>query len=117
MRNDLAQNIKVGDTVYNCFMDALVVTSIYYNVSEHTTIIGTVDTRLNRATYDSNDIYLIDLEGETDDEKSWINWAKDNRDFFNEFDHIETMKEIYKIGFCSGFEHKRRVIFEEQMQK
>jgi hypothetical protein len=115
MRNDLAQNIKLGDTVYNCFMDTLIVTSIYNNAN--VIIFSTIDTRLNRESYDSNDVYLADLDGESDDEKSWINWAKENRDFFNIFDHIETMKEIYKIGFCNGFEYKKQTSFEEQMQK
>jgi hypothetical protein len=117
MRLDLAADIKVGDTVYNCFMDALVVTSIYHNVSEHTFVFSTIDTRLNRANYAHEDIYLSDLADETDDEKSWVSWAKDNKDFFDTFDHIETMKEIYKVGFCKGFEHKQQISFEEQMQK
>jgi hypothetical protein len=117
MRKDLAQNIKIGNTVYNCFMDTLVVTSIYHDLSQHSIIFGTVDTRLNKASYDSKDIYLSDLEEESDDEKSWVNWAKDNRDFFDEFDHIETMKEVYKTAFYNGFEHKRQIIFQEQMQK
>jgi hypothetical protein len=115
MRHDLASGVKLGDTIYNCFMDTLVVTSIYVN--DNTIVFSTIDTRLNRASYDSNDVYLSDLEGETDDEKSWVNWSKENRDFFEEFDHIETMKEIYKIGFCNGFEYKRQIAFEEIMQK
>ena len=115
MRIDLAENIKVGDTVYNCFMNALVVTSIYRK--DNVIIFSTVDTRLNRGNYDSADVYLPNLEEESDDEKSWVNWAKDNRDFFDAFDHIETMKEIYKTAFCNGFEYKRKITFEENMQK
>ena len=121
MRLDLAQEIKMGDKVYNCFMDPLVVTSIYKDVADsggfHRIVFGTVNTRLDRASYDSSDVYLADLDGESDDEKSWVNWAKDNRDFLLEFDHIETMKEIYRAAFYNGFEHKRKVSFEEMMQK
>lgn len=117
MRLDLAANVKVGDTVYNCFMDTLVITSIYHNTSENTLVFSTIDTRLNRANYAPEDIYLSDLEDETDDEKSWVGWAKDNRDFFDEFDHIETMKEVYKIAFCNGYEHKKKITLEEALQK
>ena len=121
MRIDLANDIKVGDTICNCFMDRLVVTSIRKDISDtnkfHRIIFGTVDTRLNRASYDSVDVYFDDLHGETDDEKSWVSWAKENRDFFDEFDHIETMKEIYKTAFCNGYEHKKKITFEETMQK
>ena len=117
MRLDLANEVKVGDTIYNCFMDPIVVTSIYVDVSNKNIVFSTIDTRLNRANYNPDNVYLSDLDGETDDEKSWISWAKDNRDFFDEFDHIETMKELYKIAFCRGFEHKRQTAFEEQMQK
>ena len=117
MRIDLADNIKLGDVVYNCFMDELVIISIHKDVESRKIIFGTIDTRLYKSSYDSSDLYLKNLEDETDDEKSWVNWAKDNRDFFDEFDHIETMKEVYKIGFCRGFEHKQRITFEEAMQK
>lgn len=116
MRIDIARSIKAGDIVYNCFMDELVVTSIFEK-SSNQIVLGTIDTRLNRASYDSNDLYISNLEDESDDEKAWVNWAKDNRDFLNEFDHIETMKEIYKVAFCHGFEYKRQVTFEEMMQK
>jgi hypothetical protein len=117
MRVDLANSVKVGDVIYNCFMDELVVTSVYKDIKSRKVVFGTVDTRLHRASYDSNDVYLKDLEEEGDEEKSWVNWAKDNRDFFEEFDHIETMKEIYKIGFGNGFAHKHKYSFEEIMQK
>lgn len=121
MRLDLANNINPGDIVYNCFMDELVVTSVYKEVADtetfHRLVFGTTDTRFNRVAYDSQDLYLKDLYGETDDEKSWVEWTKNNRDFCELFDHIETIKEIYKIGFCNGFEHKRKVTFEEMMQK
>lgn len=117
MRIDLAKNVKVGDVVYNCFMDELVITLINKDVNSTEIFFGTVDTRLHRASYSSNDIYLKNLEEESDDEKAWVNWAKDNRDFFDEFDHIETMKEVYKTAFCHGFEHKRKITFEEMMQK
>lgn len=117
MRIDLADNIKVGDIVYNCFMDELVVTSIRKETSDRQIVFGTVDTRLYRSSYDSNDVYLKDLIDESDDEKSWIEWAKNNRDFFDEFDHLETMKEVYKTAFCNGFEHRRKIKLEEMMQK
>lgn len=121
MRIDLANAVKVGDVIYNCFMDELVVTSIFHDLKNtsgfHKIVFGTVDTRLNRASYDANDVYLKDLYGESDEEKSWIAWAKDNREFFAEFDHIDTMKEIYMIGFGAGFQHKRTITYEEMMQK
>ena len=117
MRIDLADSIKLGDIVYNCFMDELVVTSIKKDIHDKRIVFGTVDTRLYRSSYDSNDVYLKDLIDESDDEKSWVNWAKDNRDFFDEFDHMETMKEIYKTAFCNGYEFKKRISHQEAMQK
>lgn len=121
MRIDLANDIGVGDVVYNCFMDKLVVSSIQKEVADtggfHKIVFGTVDTRLHKADYDFEDVYFSDLYGESDDEKSWVEWATNNRDFFDEFDHIETMKEIYKTAFCNGFEHKRKITYEEMMQK
>lgn len=117
MRLDLACNIKVGDVVYNCFMDELVITAISKDINPKQIFFGTVDTKLHRASYDSNDVYLKNCEGESDEEKSWVNWAKDNREFFEEFDHIETMREIYKIGFGNGFQHRIKIRAEELLQK
>lgn len=117
MRIDLANSINIGDIVHNCFMDELVITSINKDLKSNQIFFGTLDTRLNRASYSYTDIYSKNLEDETDDEKSWVSWAKDNRDFFDEFDNIETMKEVYKIAFCNGFEYRRTVSYTEMMQK
>ena len=70
MRLDLAESIKLGDKIYNCFMEPLVVTSIYNDPSKQKIVFSTIDTRLNRAGYSYTDVYLEDLEGESDDEKS-----------------------------------------------
>jgi hypothetical protein len=121
MRIDLAQDIFIGDIIYNCFMDQLIVTSIKKDMADnrgfHRIVFETIDNNSHKANYSSDDVYFSDLYGESDDEKSWVGWAKENRDFFEVFDHIETMKEIYKIGFCNGFEYRRKISFEEMMQK
>jgi hypothetical protein len=123
MRLDLAMGLKVGDKVYNAFMDELVITSRFdtpMNDSKkiHNIILSTIDTRLNRNTYSFDDIYLKNLEGESDEEISFVNWAKDNRDYLGDTDEwFSVMKNCYKQGFSMGFEHKRRTSYEEQMQK
>ena len=88
MRIDVADTIKIGDIVYNCFMDELVVTSIYGKGSSKI-VFSTIDTRLHRSSYNFSDLYLKGLEDESDDEKSWVSWAKNNRDFFDEFFPID----------------------------
>ena len=117
MRIDLADNIQVGDKIYNCFMDTLVVTSIYKSESSQKLIFSTIDSRLNRAGYSYLDVYLKDLEGESDDEKSWIDYITKNKDILSDVDDIDICKKFYKIGFCKGFTHKKQIAFEEQMQK
>lgn len=118
MRLDYALNLKIGDIVYNCFMDKMVIKSIKYFFEDmkHTTnqreFYMTNDT-----IYDANHIYLENLDGESDEEKSWVNWAKDNRDFFETFDHIDVLKSIYTTGFANGFEFKKTLQSEEQLQK
>jgi hypothetical protein len=122
MRHDLALNVKLGDTVYNCCMDALIVTGIDYviyfvPIRFHTIEKNSSNLYLSSTAYNIQNLYLADLEGETDDEKSWVNWAKDNKDFLLTFDHLETVKEIYKTAFLNGFNHKQVTSFEELMQK
>jgi len=122
MRIDLACGLNVGDTVYNCFMESLIVKDkISYSLDTYPGYTDTkfflVDSNNQNHEYSYKDLYLPDLEGECDEEKSWVNWAKDNKDFLLTFDHIETIKEIYKIGFGNGFDHKRKMTYDEIMQK
>lgn len=124
MRQDLAININIGDTLYNCFMEPLTVINkkVWFSNPDHYSSIGWIkfivrDSHNNTHEYSSNDLYLKNLDDESDEEKSWINWAKDNKEFFESFDHIETMKEIYKIGFSQGFEYKKILSHQEILQK
>jgi len=118
MRIDLANNLRVGDVVYNCFMDKLTIISLHKDDEDiKNPFFGTISKTLNITSYSYKDLYFEDLYGESDDEKSWVMWAKDNKDFFDTFDHIETMKEIYKLAFCHGFEYKKKLSYEEMMEK
>lgn len=122
MRNDIAIGIKPGDTVYNCFMEPLIV---QYKINgtldlfpdDRCTKLIVKDSNDQQHEYDCEDLYLTDLADEDDAEKSWVLWAKDNKDFFDTFDHITTTKEIYKTAFYNGFEHKKRYSYSEQLQK
>jgi hypothetical protein len=122
MRLDLAMGLKIGDIVYNAFMDQLVITSRFdqrdnVNNKLWTIVFGTVNTKLYSESYPFDDLYFKDLEGESDEEKSFVNWAKDNRDFFEDSDCLHGMKECYKQGYAMGFHSKLQYSYEEQMQK
>lgn len=122
MRLDIAASVNIGDTVYNCFMEPLVVQdkSVF---TEHTHprlnyikfIVKDADNNMH--SYACEDLYLADLGDEDDAEKAWIYWAKNNKDFLITFDHIETTKEVFKMGFGSGFDHKIKYSHKEMMQK
>lgn len=122
MRTDIALGVNVGDTVYNCFMEPLIVhektvfTADTYPSHNYIKFIVR-DCNNNTHGYNCSDLYLSGLEDEDDAEKSWVNWAKDNKDFFNIFDHIDASKEIYKIGYSNGFDYKQKVSYQEMMQK
>lgn len=122
MRPDIAAGVKPGDTVYNCFMEPLKVNQKIVHTSDvhpssHYVQFIVEDNSNNTHNYYCQDLYLADLEDEDDGEKAWVNWAKDNKDFLITFDHLETTKEVFKMGFAQGFEHKRRCSYEEMMQK
>jgi hypothetical protein len=117
MRPDIATGVKPGDTVYNCFMEPLVVVEKTVVIQDRTTNFKVRDYRNHAHNYACEDLYLADLEDEDDAEKAWINWAKDNKDFLITFDHIETTKEIFKAGFGNGFDYKNKYSYMEMMQK
>lgn len=122
MRLDLAQNIQINDILYNCFLEPLIVKEKKISYRQNSAKIQsvkfkTVDSQHNQHSYNAEDLYLSDLEDEDDIEKAWINWAKNNKDFIDTFDHITTTKEIYKLGFSDGFEHQKKLEYTEWMQK
>jgi hypothetical protein len=118
MRLDQAISLKVGDVVYNVFMDELVITSIFKQ-SPEMTIFSTIDTRLNRETYQYCDLYLKNLEEESDEEKSFVDWAIKNRNIVNQEDYsvFGSVKRAYMAGFSQGFKYKRHISAQEQLQK
>lgn len=122
MRKHITDNVNIGDTVYNCFMEPLTVhEKIIFSADTHPRYdcikFVVKDTSNNTHNYACEDLYVADLEDEDDAEKAWIKWAKDNKDFLITFDHIETTKEIFKTGFGYGFEHRLKFSYEEMMQK
>jgi hypothetical protein len=121
MNIDIALDIRAGDIVYNTFMDELVVKSYSWKFNDKgkisEIIFQVTDSYGSVHTYAYADVYDKYMTWESDEEKSWANWAKDNKDFVLEFDHISTIKEIYKIGFANGFSHQKKLRAEEMLQK
>lgn len=121
MRPDQAQILVSGDKVVDSFMTQLTVKSVksVHNHNEellHILII-TEDSDCKQDTYHHEDVYLPDLDGVSDEEKSWLNWAKENQDFLEEFDHLPSVRLIYMRGFADGYSYKKKISYEEAMQK
>jgi hypothetical protein len=112
MRLDLAMALKPGDKVINVFMDELVITSVDHSISPSITAL---DTRLQKHYLSPDEIYHPDLEDICDEEKSFILWAKDNKQLIGENSRLS--KEIYMQGYAMGFNSKLQYSYEEQMQK
>lgn len=121
MRPDQAKSLVAGDKVIDTFMTHLIVKSvkIVHNHKEELLhiLVTTEDQNNKQDTYHHEDIYLPDLDEVSDEEKSWLSWAKDNQDFLEEFDHLPSVRLIYMRGFAKGFEYKKQLSYEEMMQK
>lgn len=117
MRLDQAQQIKVGQKLHNSLLDEVVVTSIFSPSDSDIILFGTIDTRLHKESYSFEDLYY-NLEEICDEERSFISWVKENREFIldNE-ESFRAMKKAYMAGFGNGFAHKQTYTYEEQMQK
>jgi hypothetical protein len=115
MRLDLAMGLKVGDKVVNVFMDELVISEIDHSYDPKPPVFIALDTMLQKHYLWFDDIYYPDLSDICDEEKSFVLWAKDNKQFIGENSRL--LKTVYMQGFAMGFEHKRRSSYEEQMQK
>jgi hypothetical protein len=115
MRLDLAMGLKVGDKIVNVFMDELVISEIDHSYYQRPPVFIALDTMLQKHYYWFDDIYYPDLSDICDEEKSFVLWAKDNRQLVGENSRL--LKTVYMQGFSMGFEHKRRISYEEAMQK
>jgi len=115
MRLDLAMGLKVGDKIVNVFMDELVISQIEHNYDPKPPVFIALDTMLQKHYLWFDEIYYPDLSDICDEEKSFVLWAKDNRQFIGENSRL--LKTVYMQGFSMGFEHKKRISYEEQMQK
>lgn len=115
MRLDLAMELKIRDRVVNVFMDELIISAIDNSYAQKPPVFIALDSRLQKHYYCFDDIYYPDLSNICDEEKSFILWAKNNRQFIGENSRL--LKTVYMQGFAMGFEHKRQTSYEEQMQK
>jgi hypothetical protein len=115
MRLDLAMGLKVGDKIVNVFMDELVISKIDHTYDPKPPVFIAVDTMLQNHYLWFDDMYYPDLSDLCDEEKSFVLWAKDNRQFIGENSRL--LKTVYMQGFAMGFEHKKKISHEEQMQK
>lgn len=118
MRMDQALGLSVGDKLIDCFSEDLVLNSkqlIYNNDGQITEVkLKVVTTYLLLKTYDCSELYLPDLYEESDEEKSWIDWASKHLD---RQDSVAIIRYAYLQGFANGFIHKRKRLAEEQLQK
>jgi hypothetical protein len=115
MRLDLAMGLKVGDKIVNVFMDELVISKIDHTYDPKPPVFIAVDTMLQNHYLWFDDMYYPDLSDLCDEEKSFVLWAKDNKQFIGENSRL--LKSVYMQGFAMGFEHKKQISHEEQMQK
>ncbi len=115
MRLDLAMGLKVGDKIVNVFMDELVISKIDHSYDPKPPVFIALDTMLQKHYYCFDDIYYPDLSDICDEEKSFVLWAKDNRQLVGENSRL--LKTVYMQGFSMGFDYKRKLSHEEAMQK
>ena len=115
MRLDLAMGLKVGDKIVNVFMDELVLSGIDHSYDPKPPVFIALDTMLQKHYLWFDDIYYPDLSDICDEEKSFVLWAKDNKQFIGENSRL--LKTVYMQGFAMGFDYKRRISHEEAMQK
>jgi hypothetical protein len=107
--------LKVGDKVLNVFMDELVIAKIDNSYSPKPPVFIALDTMLQKHYLWFDDIYYPDLSDICDEEKSFVLWAKDNRQFIGENSRL--LKATYMQGYAMGFDAKKKYTYEEQMQK
>ena len=118
MRLDIAEGINAGDIVYDCFRQPFKVISkvkfqsISGKLNSITFIVEeSVDTK-----YNYTDLYLKNMEDESDEEISWIYWASSNKDILVGAD-LNLIRKAYIAAFANGYEYKRNIRYQEMIQK
>ena len=118
MRLDIALGIEAGDTVYNCFREPMKVVgkTKFYNPSGRLDRIEFFVVGSITSEYNYTDIYLANLEDESDEETSWVHWASFNKDILINHD-LGMLRQVYIAAFANGCEYKRNIHYQEMMQK
>lgn len=117
MRLDQAQELKAGDSVYNCFLDKLTISHVYHDDAKHL-IFSTVDSQLVPSAYYYQDLYLTDLTLLAQSELDFLDWTKTNKDLVkSNIEHYQLIKNVFVQGFDKGYELRLKSNAEEQLQK
>jgi hypothetical protein len=117
MRLDQAKELKIGDSIYNCFLDKLIITGIHQDDVKEL-IFSTIDTKFTSSAYYYDDLYLLDLSILSQSEAAFLDWTKNNKDLIkNNIEYYQLLKKIFREGFDKGYEFRLIINAEEQLQK
>jgi hypothetical protein len=118
MRLDIAESINAGDIVYDCFRQPFKVISKvkFQSISGKLNSIAFIVEEPAGTRYNYTDLYLENMEDESDEETSWVYWASSNKDILVGTD-LDLIRQAYIAAFANGYEYKRNIRYQEMMQK
>lgn len=113
MKLSEAENIDIGDVVYDPFGCIVIITSWFKCFDKKDGLyFGTIGDNLEKRKYHYSELTLCDQDEICDEYKSYLSWIRRENKFFT----FET-KQAYMEGFAAGFLHKANIKSQEQLQK
>jgi hypothetical protein len=123
MNFEEAIKLKTGSKVYDCFGNKLLVYAVDFNLSfvdgkeKKTCFINTIDSKLDKVKLSHENVF-VDQEFLSDEEKIFVDWISNNKDFINRNqDVLHVINYAFMQGFAEGYKYKKLHTIQELMEK
>jgi hypothetical protein len=123
MNFEEAIKLKTGSKVYDCFGNKLLVYKVDFNLSfaddkeQKKCFIHTIDSKLDKVKLSHENVFF-DQEFLSDEEKIFVDWISNNKDFVNKNqDILHIINYCFLQGFAEGYKYKKKQTLQELMDK
>jgi hypothetical protein len=123
MNFEEAIKLKTGSKVYDCFGNKLLVYKVDFNLSfvdgkeQKKCFIHTIDSKLDKVKLSHENVFF-DQEFLSDEEKIFVDWISNNKDFVNKNqDVLHIISHCFLQGFAEGYKYKKKQTLQELMDK
>jgi len=122
MNFEEAIKLKTGSSVFDCFGNKLLICNVSYRLRfnkepKNECVVTVIDSKLNKKYYSHEEVFF-DQEFLSDEEKVFVEWISNNKEFVTKNqDIMHIISHCFLQGFAEGYKYKKQYNIQEMMQK